>query len=64
MTCLKDVLDWIYGGGVDNKDLAAVVRQIRRTLEDGFYSDPPSIEQAKVLKDLLVIADKIEGFYK
>lgn len=59
---LEAILEQIYGGGMNEGDLAMIIRKIHQRLEDPFYEDPPSITQLLTLKALLGLADEVEGF--
>lgn len=61
---LKAILEAIYTKDATEKDLAAIVRQIHRRLDESFQEDAPSVQQQRTLKVLFDIADKIETFYK
>lgn len=61
---VKEALDQIYGGGMDQADYAMIIRKIYQSLDDSFYENPPTLDQQKVLKQLLAIADSVEIFYK
>lgn len=61
---LKAILEAIYTKDATEKDLAAIVRQIHRRLDESFQEDGPSVQQQRTLKVLFDIADKIETFYK
>lgn len=61
---LANILLEIYGGGLENKDLAMILRKIYQTLDDSFYEEAPSPDQRKTLNDLLNMADRVEIFFK
>lgn len=60
----QEILDSIYGGGLNNKDMAVIIRKIFQALDDSFYENPPSVGQLLTLKALLTLADEVEEFFK
>lgn len=63
-TKVQLILDDIYGGGLEPKDYAAMIRKIYQALDDSFYEYPPDRNQKAILDQLLTLADKVELFYK
>lgn len=61
---LDQILEAIYGSGKDNKDFAAMIRQIATALDDSFYEEQPTPAQYLVLKKLDAVAKDLESFYE
>lgn len=61
---LEQILEALYGNGLNEKDFAMIIRRIHQSLDDSFYENPPSVAQLLVLKNILTMADEVEEFYK
>lgn len=60
---LQITIDMIYNSEFCDKDFAAMIRQIHRSLSEEFRQSPPSVEQKLILDQLLKTADQLEKFH-